>query len=84
MECFRLDKTEQRIQSRTTGSRLKQMRKTPTMHNYVCFYNSKQAAITANTSFEAYQKAAEQFKVPSKKQYMITVMLADVTHTPDF
>ena len=54
------------------------------MHNYICFYNSKQAAITANTSFEAYQKAAEQFKVPSKKQYMITVMLADVTHTPDF
>ena len=60
------------------------MRKTPTVHNYVCFYNSKKAAIVANTSFEAYQKAAIEFKVPSKKQYMITVMLADVTHVADF
>ena len=60
------------------------MRKTPTEHNYVCFYNSKKAAITASTSYEAYKKAAIEFKVPSKKQYMISVMLADVTHTADF
>ena len=60
------------------------MRPTPTTHNYVCFYNSKQIDIVAKTSYEAYQKAAEQLKVPSKKQYMITVMLADVTHIPDF
>ena len=60
------------------------MRKTPTKHNYVCFYNSKQTEITANTAYEAYQKAAIKFKVPSKKQYMITVMLSDVTHAADF
>lgn len=46
---------------------------------YIAFYRGKQIEIHANSSYEAQQKAAKEFK--AKKAYDITVMLADVTHS---
>lgn len=57
------------------------------MNGYVCFYRGKRAEVYANSSFEAQQKAAAQFK--AKKAYEVSVVLAEksgdpVTHTADF
>jgi hypothetical protein len=55
------------------------------MNQYACFYKSKQINVEANTTYEAQQKAASQFK--AKKSYEVTVMLvakadgAAVVHT---
>lgn len=46
------------------------------MNNYIAFYNGKKMTVQAETSYKAQLKAAEMFKVPAKKQYMITVKLA--------
>lgn len=59
------------------------------LNGYVCFYNSKRVEVYASTSYAAQQEAAKVLRVPPKKQYQITVVLAEkdgkpVTHTPDF
>lgn len=53
------------------------------MNGYIAFYKGKRTEVHANTSFEAQQKAAQQFK--AKKSYEVTVVLAEkdgqqVTH----
>lgn len=50
------------------------------MRTYIAFYKGKQITVEANSSYEAQQKAAKEFK--AKKSYDITVMLADVKHSP--
>ena len=57
------------------------------MNGYIAFYKGKQVEVHADTSYEAQQKAAQQFR--AKKSYEVTVMLAErnnmqVLHTPDF
>lgn len=55
------------------------------MNGYICFYKGKQLEVYANTSYEAQQKAAKEFK--AKKSYQVTVVLAEkngeqVVHKP--
>lgn len=54
------------------------------MNGYICFYRGKRIELHAESSYQAQQKAAAQFK--AKKAYEITVMLAEtngeqVTHS---
>ena len=57
------------------------------MNGYVCFYNDKRIEVKAATSYAAQQEAARLLKVPVKKQYLITPVLAEradgsvVTHS---
>ena len=56
------------------------------MNGYIAFYRSKQIEVYAETSYEAQQKAAKEFK--AKKDYDVTVVLAEredgeqVVHSP--
>lgn len=57
------------------------------MNGYKAFYKGKSIEIHANTSYEAQQVAAKQFK--AKKSYDVTVVLCEkageqVVHTPTF
>ena len=45
------------------------------MNGYVAFYKGKRTEVHVNTSVEAQQKAAQQFK--AKKSYEVTVVLAE-------
>lgn len=58
-------------------------------NGYVCFYGKKRIEVYAETSYGAQCAAAKQLGVSPKKQYQITVVLAEkngqpVTHAPDF
>jgi hypothetical protein len=46
------------------------------MRQYIAFYKGQQISVTADSSYQAQQLAAAQFK--AKKRYDVTVMLADV------
>jgi hypothetical protein len=46
---------------------------------YVAFYKNQRAEVWATSSYEAQTKAAALFK--ARKQYDVSVMLADVVHT---
>lgn len=57
------------------------------MNGYVTFYKGKRLEVYAETSYKAQQEAARQLKVPAKKMYLISVVLAEedgkeVTHLP--
>lgn len=54
----------------------------PTKLPYIGFYRNKKCEVFAETSYKAQLAAAAIFK--AKKSYEVTVMLAEVTHTPDF
>jgi hypothetical protein len=45
------------------------------MNGYIAFYRGKQIEVHAQTSYEAQQKAAQQFK--ARKAYEVTVVLAE-------
>ena len=47
--------------------------------NYLAIYKNKRIEVTAPTSYEAQQKAAELLK--ARKRYDVNVYLADITHT---
>ena len=47
---------------------------------YIAFWRGKKIEVTADSSYEAQQKA--QKKLGAKKGYEITVMLADIEHKP--
>jgi len=54
------------------------------MNGYKAFYKGKTAEVYADTSYQAQQLAAQQFK--AKKSYEVTVMLCETdgktyTHT---
>ncbi len=54
------------------------------MNGYVCFYKGKRLEVYADTSLQAQDKAAKEFK--ARKSYDVTVVLAEkdeeqVTHT---
>jgi CRISPR/Cas system CMR-associated protein Cmr5 small subunit len=44
---------------------------------YVAFYQGKRIEVYAETLYAAQKKAAEQLKVPAKKQYLISVTLCE-------
>ena len=46
------------------------------MRTYKAFYKQKTTIVQAESSYEAQQKAAAEFR--AKKQYDVTVVLADV------
>ena len=53
-------------------------------NGYICLYRGKRLEVTADTTLQAQQKAAAQFK--ARKAYQVTVMLAEkdgqpVTHS---
>lgn len=57
------------------------------MNGYKAFYKSKQIEVYADSSLQARDKAAQQFK--AKKAYQVTVVLCEkdgeqVTHLPLF
>lgn len=57
------------------------------MNGYKAFYKGKTLEVYANSSYEAQQKAAAQFK--AKKSYNVTVVLCEkqgqqITHIADF
>jgi hypothetical protein len=59
------------------------------LNGYVCFYGQRRIEVYASSSYQAQQEVAKQLKVPAKKQYQISVNLAElggkpVVHTPDF
>jgi hypothetical protein len=54
------------------------------MNGYKCFYRGKTCEVHADTSYQAQQLAAQQFK--AKKSYEVSVFLCEkqgeqVTHT---
>lgn len=56
-------------------------------NQYICFWKGKEAIITADSSYEAQQKAQKHFG--AKKGYEISVVLSEkdgrqVTHKPLF
>ena len=56
-------------------------------NGYICFYKNKKIEVMADSSYEAQQKAAKEFK--AKKSYDVTVILAEkdgkqITHLPLF
>ncbi len=57
------------------------------MNKYVTYYRGHKAIHHANTTYEAQQKAAKEFK--ARKTYEVTVYLVEkdgkeVVHTADF
>jgi hypothetical protein len=60
---------------------LRQQPKDSDLHCYDAFYNGKKGFVYASSSYAAQQEVARLLKVPPKKQHMITVMLAGVTHS---
>jgi hypothetical protein len=53
-----------------------------TKHPFVGLYRGKRCEVFAVTSYEAQQLAAAILK--AKKTYEVTVMRADIVHTPTF
>lgn len=51
------------------------------MRKYIAYYKGKKIEVEAESSYAAQTIAAEQFKV--KKQYQVSVFLADVEHSPN-
>lgn len=60
------------------------LRSKPKENNLRCynaFYNGKKGQVYAESSYAAREEVARVARVPPKKRHMITVMLADVTHS---
>jgi len=54
---------------------------------YMAFYNSKQAEVWADSSYQAQQRAVNYFKPPKSKKHLVHVQLCEkngeqVVHTP--
>lgn len=48
---------------------------------YIAFFQGKRKEIWAKSQWDAVQKARSELKVPKSKQGLLSVMLADVTHS---
>ena len=57
-----------------------QLRKDREMRPYIAFYRGRQLQVEAGSSYDAQLIAAKLFK--ARKSYEVTVMLADVEHSP--
>lgn len=47
------------------------------MNGYVCFFGDKSIEVYADDLFEAKKKAVKMFKVSKKKEYAVSVHLAE-------
>ena len=50
-------------------------------HPYIAFFQGKRKEIWAKSQWDAVQKARSELKVPKSKQGLLSVVLADVTHS---
>jgi hypothetical protein len=55
------------------------------LNGYVCFYKGKRIEVRAASSYAAQNEARDMLRVPTSKQYLISVVLAEkdgteVTH----
>lgn len=48
---------------------------------YIAFFQGKRKEIWAKSQWDAVQKARSGLKVPKSKQGLLSVVLADVTHS---
>ena len=48
---------------------------------YIAFFQGKRKEIRAKSQWDAVQKARSELKVPKSKQGLLSVVLADVTHS---
>ena len=48
---------------------------------YIAFFQGKRKEIWAKSQWDAVQKARSELKVPKSKQGLLSVVLADVTHS---
>ena len=48
---------------------------------YIAFFQGKRKEIWAKSQWNAVQKARSELKVPKSKQGLLSVVLADVTHS---
>jgi hypothetical protein len=54
-----------------------------TVYFYEAFYKDKRRTVTAETSYQAQNMAAEFWRVPAKQRYQVAVMLvATADHQP--
>lgn len=51
-------------------------------HGYIAYYNGKKIEIHAPSLYAAKQEAVKQFNVPKKKEYLVSVMLAEKNGQP--
>ena len=51
------------------------------MRPYIAFYQNRKIEVFAVSSYAAQQEAAKLLKVSDKKRYLITVKLADISHS---
>lgn len=49
--------------------------------SYIAFFQGKRKEIWAKSQWDAVQKARSELKVPKSKQGLLSVVLADVTHS---
>ena len=59
------------------------------MNGYVCFFGDKSIEVHADDLYDAKQKAVKLFKASKKKEYLVSVHLAEkagekVIQTADF
>ena len=50
---------------------------------YIAFFQGKRKEIWAKSQWDAVQKARSELKVPKSKQGLLSVVLADVTHSTE-
>lgn len=48
---------------------------------YIAFFQGKRKEIWAKSQWDAVQKTRSELKVPKSKQGLLSVVLADVTHS---
>ena len=48
---------------------------------YIAFFQGKRKEIWAKSQWDAVQKARSELKVPKSKQGLLSVVLADATHS---
>lgn len=48
---------------------------------YIAFFQGKRKEVWAKSQWDAVQKARSELKVPKSKQGLLSVVLADVTHS---
>lgn len=54
------------------------------MRKYIAFWRNQEFEFEAESLWDAKQKAVKHFKIPKRDAHLVSVLLADVTHTADF
>ncbi len=62
----------------TDVNRMMETQSVPAIYAFECFFKGKRTTITAQSTYQAQQRAAVYFK--AKKAYDVTVMRAEIVH----